>query len=109
MELKDKSNMTVAESGKLGAFHAKIFCAFKEDFTPRRGIQAAKKVKQRTLSGARRTDDRNQPAAFDRQIQVLENSDLRRRRLVDLGEFTGFDHGGWPELARSLIPQASTG
>ena len=61
MKLKDKTNMPVSELGKLGGVPVENILSLEKHFAARRRIQAAEEMKQRALSCARRTDNRNQP------------------------------------------------
>ena len=92
MELKDKPDMTVSKSSQFRSAPFENILSLKEHIPPSWRIQTAKQVEQSALSCTRRANDRNEFAAFNGEIDVLENDDLGGRPLVDLREIARFDH-----------------
>src|SRR5262245_40180474 len=84
--------MVIPEPRQIARIPLKNVLVLEEHLAARRGIQASKEVEQCAFPRPRRTHDRHQFSAFDREIQILENNDLGCRRLVDFGEVNGANH-----------------
>src|SRR6266850_2069174 len=92
MELKDKTDVLVPESGQFLWAPFEDILLFKEHIASRRRIQTAEQVKQRALSSTRRTNYRHQTPVRDFEVQVVENRNFRARGFIDLRQVPGFNH-----------------
>jgi hypothetical protein len=92
MELKDKPDVTVSKSRQFRSVPFENILIFKEHIASGRPVQTAKQVKQGALSSTRRTNYGDQTPAFDFEVNVFENENLRCRSFVDLRETSRLDH-----------------
>ena len=92
--LKDKADFLTADGGKTVAAHFRHRYAVEDVFARRLVVERADNVHQRRFAGARGSDNGDELAAADRQIDPVEDFELIGRADIErLDDPAHFNHG----------------
>ena len=91
--LEDEADLLVADVGQFVGAHAADQLAAQAVLAGGRAVQAAKRVHQRALAGARAAHDRHHLVGHDVQVHAAQRVDRLHADAVDLGDAAELDDG----------------
>ncbi len=90
--LKDEADLAAAHQCQLFLGQRRDIDVLKVVASAGRAIEAAKDVHQGRFAGSRRSHDRDELAALDREADAVERAHLDLAQLVDLEQIGNFDN-----------------